>query len=431
MLAHRLIIVALAVSALLSPGCADDEIPADLGTWPEDQVMLKDSPALQHLAAALADGDGLVVADLFHKERLRFTAAPDPSALFTAQAAAHAALPPLAAGEPLRVLSYNTGLLSRWYPFTHLGVPHYRERRERAPVELLGDGWDVLFLQELWELVDVDRFAAEAKRRGYAIYAGSDRKHEQHGLVILVREALIAGEVEAKVEQQFAAQREVERFPGPGIERGLLGWSFTHAPTGRRIHLYNAHLTAFPELWQERDVQARVVGGCARGHAADDIVLVGGDFNAGPYYPEDSFGTVGDGVIRGWWHNAMMYPLMLHYGGLVDTHSLLAPARDVERMGQLLLPYDHAAYAADPLAGRCAEIPADTFTGTDCNSLYFEQYGATEYPARLDYILLGDPGQHARVTASALVYAEPLDFGAAGELELSDHLGMGVTLQIE
>src|SRR5690606_33419513 len=133
----------------------------------------------QHLAAALEGGEGLQVSDLYFKERLRFKEAADPSQLFAAQAAAHAMLPPLAASEPLRVLTYNTGLLSRWYPLTHVGVPRYQERRERAPELLLGDGWDVLLLQETWELVDVDRFAAEAKAPGHAIYAGRDKNHVQ------------------------------------------------------------------------------------------------------------------------------------------------------------------------------------------------------------------------------------------------------------
>lgn len=420
------------VVALVGPACGGAEVPEDLGTWPEDQVKLVDSPALQHIAAALAGGEDMTVADLFYPDRLRFESAPDPSGLLAAQAAEHAALPPLQAYETLRVLSFNTGLLSRWYPFTHVGVPRYRERRERQPTELLSGEWDILLLQETWEVVDVDRFAAEAKKRGYAIYAGSARKrHEQHGLVILVREALIGGEAQKFTEVQFEAQREIELFPGPGVKRGVIGWSFTHAPTGRRMHVYCTHLTAFPELWQERDTQARTIGGLVRAHGADDIVIVGGDFNAGPYYPEDSFGKSGDGVLSGWWRNTMMYPLMIHYGGLYDSHSALQPARDVERMQQLLLPFSPEKYAAEPLAGRCAEVPIDTFTATDCNSLYFEQYAATEYPARLDYVMIRDPGRHVRVAASELVFTEPLDFGAAGSFELSDHYGMSATLQIE
>lgn len=420
-----------ALALLLAPACADDEVPADLGTWPEDQVKLVDSPALAHLAAAAEGGDGLVVADLFHPERLTFKTAPDPSALYAAQAAEHAALPPLAEAEPLRVLTYNVGLLSRWYPFTHVGVPHYRERRDRSPGLVLGDGWDILFLEEAWELVDVDRFAAEAKARGYAIYSGTPDKHEQHGLVILVREALIGDGPQEFGETQFDAQREIEYFPGPGVKRGFIRWSFTHAPTGRRIHLYATHFTSFPQLFQERDVQARMLGGRAKDHPDDDIVLVGGDFNAGAYYPDDRFGLDGDEVMTGWWHNTMMYPLILHYGGLVDTHSVLEPAHDVERMHQLLLPFDGAAYLDRPLAGRCADIPTDTFTATDCNSIYDEQYAATEYPARLDYIFLRDVGRHVRVSESALVYTDPLDLGAAGTVELSDHYGMSATLQIE
>ena len=139
----------------------------------------------------------------------------------------------------------------------------------------------------------------------------------------------------------------------------------------------------------------------------------------------------GDTVVSEWWHNTMMYPLMLHYGGMYDSHSALAPASDVARMNQLLLPFSLGAYLDAPLAGRCADIPVDTFTATDCNSLYFQQYAATEYPARIDYVMIRDVARHVRVTASDLVYTEPLDFGAAGSFELSDHFGLGTTLQIE
>jgi hypothetical protein len=31
-------------------------------------------------------------------------------------------------------------------------------------------------------------------------------------------------------------------------------------------------------------------------------------------------------------------------------------------------------------------MPVDTFTATDCNSMYQHSYAAQEYPARLDYL---------------------------------------------
>lgn len=416
--------------ALMLPACADEDIPEDLGARVEDRVRLVDDPRLAYLAEALADGADARVEDLFYKERAVFASAPDPTPLFELQAAEHAGLPPLTDAEPLRVLTFNLGLLDRWYPLTHVGAPQMGPRRERLPQELLAGDFDVVCLQEIWELEDVGRFAAEAKEQGYALYFGSKEKHVQHGLAILVRESILGDEEQARVEEQFAAQREIEFFPGPWVKRGFLRWSFTHAPTGRRVHVYDTHMTSFPDLWHERIAQARVIGGEAKSHGGDDVVLVAGDFNAGPHYPEESFGSVDGEPVGEWFNNATMYPLFLHYGDLVDTHSALAPATDVLRMQELLLPFDAAKYLAEPLAGRCEAIAVDAFTGTDCNSLYFEQYAGTEYPARLDYVLLHDPGEHVRVVVSEILYSEPLDFGAAGKFELSDHFAYSTTLQI-
>lgn len=415
---------------LTPPACGDEDIPPDLGERPEDRVRLADDPRLAHLADALADGAEARVEDLFRGDRAQFADPPDPTALFELQAADHAGLPPLTAAEPLRVLTFNLGLLDRWYAFTRLVAPQIGPRRDRIPRELLAGDFDVICLQEIWEMEDVDRFAAEAARSGYALYFGSEEEHVQHGLAILVRAALLGDQPQTRAEQQFAAQREIEFFPGPWIKRGYLRWSFTHAPTGRRMHVYNTHLTSFPELWHERLAQVRALGGAVDEHVDDDIVLVAGDFNAGPYYPEDSFGEVEGDAVGEWFNNATAYPLMLFYGDLIDTHSALTPATDVARMQQLLLPFDAGEYRAAPLAGRCAVIAADAFTGTDCNSLYRAQYLATEYPARLDYVLLRDRGEHVRVLASELLFTDPLDFGAAGRFELSDHYAYATTLQV-
>lgn len=417
-------------AALALPACADEDIPEDLGQRAEDRVRLADDPRLAYLVDALADGADAQAQDLFHAERAVFSGPPDPTPLFELQVADHAGLPPLTDTAPLRVLTYNLGLLDRWYPFTHVGAPQMGPRREYLPKELLAGEFDVICLQEIWELEDIDRFAAVAKEQGYALYFGSKEKHVQHGLAILVREALLGDEEQARVEEQFAAQREIEFFPGPWVKRGFIRWSFTHAPTGRRVHVYDTHLTSFPELWHERIAQARLIGGKAKSHGEDDIVLVAGDFNAGPHYPEETFGAVDGAPVGEWFNNATMYPLFLFYGDLVDTHSVLAPATDVLRMQQLLLPFDAAKYLDEPLAGRCASIPVDAFTATDCNSIYFEQYAATEYPARLDYVLLHDPGEHVRVVASEILYSEPVDFGAAGAFEPSDHYAYSTTLQI-
>lgn len=410
----------------LGIGCGP-ELPSNLGDVPLDRVVLTDSPVLAHLAQAIPDDAARTVEDLF-RERPDFDIPPDPSAWLEAVRAEHAALPVPQDAVGLRVLTYNAGLLDRWYPFAVVRVPHIDERRGRSAAILLQGDWDILLLQEVWDLRDVETFKDEAAKRGYTLYAGSTEKHEEHGLVILVRTALIdPAATEDRSERTFGFQRDAETFPGPGIARGYLAWRFRHAPTGATIHVFNTHLTAFPSLSFVRETQVRELGLATQGaSSAEDIVLVGGDLNAAPYYPWDTFGEVDGDPVEGWWRNAMAYPLMMHYGGLQDVMAALEGPRDVRWMQQLA-PFE-GSFAKQPLGDRtrCAQF-AEAFTATDCNTLYFEQYAGTEYPARIDHILWRDPLARVRVQAAGVVYAEPL----AGEsFELSDHYGLGATLAI-
>ncbi len=410
-------------SALLC-GCSPSMLPLDLGEHRLDRAALADSPALEHLAAALPDAEGLTVEDLL-REHPAYARAPDPSALLEQMRADHIALPPLAVAAPLRVLSYNTGLLDRWYPFAVVKVPQVDVRRTRSPAELLGDGWDVLLLQEVWDQRDVDAFTQEAARRGYLVHSGSSAAaHEEHGLLMLVREALVDPDgPDERAEETFELQRDIESFPGPGIERGLLSWRFRHAPTGLVINLFDTHTTAFPELAWVREAQVRQLGLRADAVQYDEVVVVAGDINGGAYYPLDRFGEVAGEPVVGWWRNAQAYALLLHYGALWDAHAAAGQADDVAFMDRL--PPFGPAYLREPLgdAALCEELAA-AFTATDCNSLYFEQYAATEYPARIDHVLVRDSMERVRVRDSAIVYREPLAEG----YELSDHYGVGVTL---
>jgi endonuclease/exonuclease/phosphatase family metal-dependent hydrolase len=417
---RRLVLAAGALGA-----CSPSMLPSDLGEHPLDGTRLTDAPVLQHLAAALEDGEGLTVEDLF-REQPAYARAPQPAALLDGMQAAHDALPPLASPEPLRVLSFNTGLLDRWYPFAVLQVPHVDERRAVLPAMLLEDGWDVLVLQEVWDLRDVHAFEEEAARRGYRAYAGSsDAAHEEHGLLMLVRESIIdpAGPDE-RDEETFELQRDIERFPGPGIARGMLSWRFGHAPTGVVVHVLDTHTTAFPELAWVREAQVRQLGLRVDAIPEDELVVLAGDINAGPYYPQDRFGEVDGEPVVGWWRNAQAYPLLLHYGGLWDAHAAAGQAHDVALLDQL--PPFGPEYAQEPYgdAALC-EVLTGVLTGTDCNSLYFEQYAATEYPARLDHVLVRDALERVRVQDSAVVYTEPLP---GRSFEASDHYGVGVTL---
>lgn len=413
------LVVLLVVLAACSP-----DLPADLGESPLDRVELVDAPALAHLAAGIDDADGLTVEDLF-RARPRYVRPPDPSPLLAEVQLAHERLPALSAAEPLRVLSYNTGLLDRWYAFATVQVPQVDARRERSPEILLGDGWDVLLLQEVWDQRDVDAFEREAAERGYLSWAGSSRLHEAHGLLMLVREDLVDPDgPDERAEQVFELQRDIEEFPGPGVQRGFLSWRFRHAPTGLVLDLFDTHTTAFPDYDTIRDSQVRELGLVARSAPEDEVVIVAGDINGAPYYPLDAFGVTGGETVEGWWRNAQSYAMLLHYGGLVDTHVAAGQARDVELMD--MLPRYGASFAREPYGNRAlCEALRGGFTATDCNSLYFEQYAATEYPGRIDYVLLRDAQGRVRVQDSAIQYDDPI----AGEaFELSDHYGVGTTL---
>ncbi|MCA9688909.1 MAG: endonuclease/exonuclease/phosphatase family protein [Myxococcales bacterium] len=423
---------ALFVGAL---ACGGDGLE-DLGEHPDDNVALADSPALAHLAAAIDGGEQLTLVDVLRGEDELFSRPPDPSALLELQRADQDALPPLEDGVPLRVLSYNVGLLQRWYPFTVIEVPEIEHRRARAPELLLAGDWDILLLQEVWEGADVDRFAAVAEDRGYALYAGAGRSsHERHGLLMLIRGDLIDSTKEqVQKDTPFRSQRGIEEFPGPGVVRSFLSWEFTLAGGGPRVRLYDVHTTAFPDFWRERAGQVRQLALDSREAGEETVVLVGGDLNAGPYYPVDAFGSSAaddDALVDGWWGNAVMYAAILHYGGFRDVQ-LLAGRIDDKAGMDALPPFSPGPYHQDPLGapGSCDALPSGLFSATDCNSLYFRQYAGQEYPARIDYLLFRDSLERVRVVDAALEYTAPLDFGAAGRFELSDHYAVGATLRL-
>ncbi len=416
----------------VSLAACSPNVPGDLGLRAQDQVKVGESPALLHVAAALEGGGDRTVADLLADEEPKFKAAPDPSDLFDAMYVEHKALPPLAEGDNLRVLTFNVGLLDRWYPFVTVGVPEVDARRARLAEMILSDGWDVLFLQEAWEHVDVQRFEAAAASRGYRVYGGSRQSHDQHGLVIIVREAIIDPVYREVIDEvDFDQQYEPEDFPGPGVRRGYITWRFRHATTGVDLRLVSTHIVSYNDRWFARDFEVRELGLAVRGAPAEEVVIVGGDFNAAPYYPHDSFGMVDGEPVTGWWRNSMMYPLMLHYGGMVDVHALAQPATDVSLMA-MVPPYDEAGWAREPYGDRswCEGQVNTTFSWDWCNELAFASGGETEYGARLDYLFLRDRQRQARVLESSLVYTDAVDFGEAGELPRSDHYGFAATLRI-
>ena len=416
-------------------GCAVRP-PRDLGALPADQAVLAETPALAHLEAALspeARAEIQRVEQLLRAEEDVFASAPDPSALFAAQRAAHAALPPLAEGATeLRVLTFNTALLDRSYLGNQVTMPEIGARRPVMGERLVRLGYDVLLLQEVWEWEDMLAIQQVAEAAGYVVYGGSPEKHPEHGLLIAVRKEIIAADVpQDRREQQFSAQRKLEYFPGPDVKRGWLSWSFTLAGTSQRIHLYNLHATSFVSFWLQRELQAREVGADIAARPQDDVVLLGGDFNSGPYYREDTWINGQNEAETGWWRNAVAYPLWLHYAEVYDALNAVEVPQDVALGQTIPEPRDHKLFLVEPYGRQrwCNETEGVVFTATDCNTLYFQSYAGTEFPARLDYLFIHDPSQHVRVVETNITLNQTMTFGSQTH-ELSDHYGLETLLQI-
>ncbi len=432
--AHASVSARLLASALLvaTVGCSRDE-PRDLGDNPRDAVVIDESPVLEHLGQAYEGGGDRTIGSLLADPDPVFNTPPNPRALLDRQLAEHASLLPIDDGANLRVLTFNLGLLDRWYPFTTADVPEVDLRREHVPPRVFSGGWDVLCFQEVFETIDVDRIRLAAEDRGYRIYEGTSKNHGKHGLVIAVREALIDDEgQEYKHEQIYEQQYDTEHFPGPGVARGFLSWSFVHAPTGQRVTVLDTHTSSFAARWRVRAFQARELGLYVRSRVAKEIVVLGGDFNAAPYYPEDVFGVDDGEAVGEWFANTIMYPVLLHYAGgwMIDAMAASGVADDIDAIDGLPA-YDEAAWDREPYGDRSlCDAEKFTLSWDWCNPLGFDNYGgASEYAARIDYIFVRDLGDDVRVLDAGLHYTEPETLGDV-DIELSDHYAVGATLRL-
>jgi hypothetical protein len=73
--------------------------------------------------------------------------------------------------------------------------------------------------------------------------------------------------------------------------------------------------------------------------------------------------------------------------------------------------------------------PNTLFTATDCNSMYFAHYAATEFPARIDFVMARDTDNRVHVDESRLAFVDPVAYG--GRMgPLSDHYGQMVRLRV-
>ncbi|MFT7520017.1 MAG: endonuclease/exonuclease/phosphatase family metal-dependent hydrolase, partial [Kiritimatiellia bacterium] len=422
--------LALGIATLSLSSCAASW-PRDLGSHDLDKQPIADHPRLGYLADALDGADKADVADLMRHRGLTWTKAPDPSQLLQSLYDTHQALPPLDDDAvQLRVITYNVGLLDRPYMGTRVTVPHGEARRKAMLKALFESDANVLLLQEMWEWTHAQEFGAAAEAAGWTWYAGTEKLHLQHGLFLAVRDQAISGELSGE-EHQFRAQRKLEHWPGPNVRRGWLHAQFQLAGTQQTVHLIDLHATSYPQFWPVRNMQARQVGLSLSELPQDDIVVLGGDLNAGPFYAEDVWIDNEGEEVAQWWLNAPAWALWQHYGDMVDAHALSQVPADVT--AGRALPTNPAQDHAQPYGSAtwCKTVAPDVFTGTECNSHYMAQYVGTEFPARLDHILLRDRDHHVRVQQSTVVFDERHDLGADAPIEWSDHYGLRVELRVK
>ncbi len=425
----------LAPALLLSLACSKKALvpPSDLGALPADAAKLSGDPNLAHLGAVYAGGAEATVADLYRETA--FTGPPDPSALLVADQASN--LGTYNEGVPLRILDYNIALLDVYLlgfiPYKR--TPFLEERRDELPALILGEGYDIIGLQEVWQPEDLARFLDEATKQGYRAFHG-DREQHNDGVLTLIKGELIAPGTEPVLHAAaYEAQDPLEYFPGPHMKRGYVEVEFTH-PTLGRLLVFNTHKLAFPDKWPHRMSEARELGSRVRERVgADGLAFVMGDMNSGPFYGADTWQPPEGELEQGWYENAASYALLRYYGGLSDLYIRGRPAeeatRDVELGKKVAEGIAASGNGRMDLTAHCEELLfPHAYTASDCNVLYGMQYKDTEMPARMDLIFAADPLSRVYVTSASTTFTARRSFDGSPEMEPSDHLGVAVEVRV-
>lgn len=398
------------------------------GHQPKDDTTIQNDARLAHLYQALSIPNIQHAGEfLSRSDEYAFAKAPNPSKLLKAMQRTNSERE-IESGIPLRVLSYNIALLNaKLLGFIDYSrSPYLEERRTQLPDLIFGQAHDVIFLQEVWDVRNVELFVAKATAHGYLAFVGPRTSYDD-GLMTFVKISwLNGGQVKAFGSEPFVAQNPLEYFPGPRVQRGFHHVSVVHPQLGT-LHFYNAHLLAWPKKWTIRTEQARELALHASLNTSDkEVVIMGGDMNSGPYYKRDDW-TLPDGSPLGnWWKNAIAYALFLHYGDLDD---LVVMGRSVDEADSDVSMADRYE-GREPKQAWCKDMPKTTFSGTDCNELYRMQYEGTENQARLDQIFARDRQHRIKVSKSGLAFTEKMQFSPTLFVEPSDHYGVFVEMNI-
>lgn len=399
-----------------------------LGDDPLDNALLDGDPLFAHYQGVTTGAR--TVADLYG-EALRFTGRPVPRALLGAMQASN---PPAAPNAvPLSVVSFNVAMLdvSLFGAVQYGRTPYLDARRAVVPELVFSQGYDIIGLQEVWASSDLARFRTVGAARGYTLYSAS-REGFTDGLVIALRSGL-APRGAATRHAHFTEIDGLEYFPAPGFSRGFLAVDFEHPSLGP-TSVYVSHTAAFPSAWRLRMHHAREIGLDVRRNVSPRALLfVLGDLNAAPYYRADTWALPSGGSEAGWYANTLSYPILMHYTGAVDlaVRGRSRDDADLDITAGDSVPNVASASLREPFgaAAFCAAAPANAFTATDCNPLYFQQYAGTEYPARIDFVFGRDPAARMHVAESRVVFRDPIAYGGIVGPP-SDHYGQLVRLLV-
>jgi len=399
-----------------------------------DRACVQQSPYLQHLGVALNADQCLEARDLVNS-KLDFRTAPDPTALLKQMQKlnSNTLSKPV---KSLRLMSYNVALLEAKALglATVMSSPYLNERRERLPEAIFATQADVIFLQEVW-VGSVRFFEDEAEKHGYTSFS-TNKKNYDDGLMLLVRNDFMNDSKTLSVRAiRYETQSYIETYGTLSVARGMIKVSLEHEKLGR-LHLYNTHLLSFRGNWLDRINQTRELGkNIVESTPEDDLVFVGGDMNAGPYYRDDHWVGYLGYQAQDWWRNAVAYPALLHYGRLNDLMVMGLSEEDADldvRYGNAVFnKLNKAKDSPGSMADWCKAIPPHrVFTATDCNSLHTAQYPEYEQPARQDHLFVHDTLGRIKVRDRKILFTEQIRISDAITTELSDHYGVMVDVDI-
>ncbi|HEY1101589.1 MAG TPA: endonuclease/exonuclease/phosphatase family protein [Myxococcota bacterium] len=428
-------LAAIVGGAALVSGCNDGIGQTPIGSDDTDGFRLAEVPAMAHIARAIDGSDLMTLGDLIEEgDDVVFAEAPNPGDYLTATNTVDDGRE-RTGRAPLSVLTWNVALLdvSLFNVIPYTQSPDMSQRRRTLPGLAFDSGADIILMQEVWLDEDVEAFSKRAVTSGYRVF-GHDRGSGNDGLIVFIKADVIAGGSTSDVDfAPYASQVGTEYWPGPAIARGWMHVRFVHKDIGT-VHVFNTHMQAFPENWLGRVKQARELGIAMQRARSETpgFSLVGGDFNSGPYYKSATWVSPDASSLDRWHHNAVAWPTLLTYGDLIDAAIMGRPAADATAdivLGDTVRNDPGAAEAIPgAVEGWCEQTPQTTFTATDCNSLYFQQYAGTEAPARLDHIFV-DNTERVIATSSQLVFTQKQAFGDL-DIEPSDHYGVRVDLLV-